>query len=66
MRDGLDDVGLAGGLVHCLQGSVTYLLFDLVLLELAREAFGLHYDIHDILAFILVWEVKIESLYASV
>ena len=60
MRDGLDDVGLAGGLVHCLQGSVTYLLFDLVLLELAREAFGLHYEMHDMQALILVGEVQIE------
>ena len=65
-REGLDDVRLAGGLAHYLQGSVTYLICDLVLRELAREALGLHYEVHDLLAFILVCEVQIESLHAAI
>ena len=43
--------------VHYLQGFATYLVFDLVLVELAREAFRFHYETHDILAFKLVCEV---------
>ena len=61
-REGLDGVELVGVLAHRLQGSAAYLVFELVLLELAREAFSLHYEIHDIQAFMLVGEVQVESL----